>query len=98
LSEDDAAAFLSLLAELQTQADTLDKQAAEIYARAPIPHPASTDYKALLDLGRQKDQLVGDAVAALPAKLSEDGLQKLSAFLPEVKKGMKIIPDTVMSK
>lgn len=95
-NEDDAAAFLGLLGEFQTQADGLDKQAAVIFLRAPIPHTASTDYQALLDLGRQKEQLVADTVAALPARLSADGLEKLQAFLPEGKKGMKIIPDMPM--
>jgi hypothetical protein len=93
-SEEDAAAFLTLLAEYQGQVDAVDKQVVEIYQATPIPDPASTVYKELVDLGKQKDQLTKDAVAAIPAKLSEDGLIKLSSYLPEAKKGMKIIPDT----
>lgn len=92
LSEDDTAAFLGLLAEYQTQVDALDKQVSDIYVRAPIPDPASTDYKQLLELGKQKYQLTSDAVAAIPVKLSEDGLLRLQAYLPQAKKGIKIIP------
>jgi hypothetical protein len=91
-SEEDAAAFLNLLAEYQDQVDAVDKQVAEVYERTPIPDPASTVYKQLLDLGKQKDRLTNDNVAAIPAKLSQDGLLMLSAYLPEAKKGMKIIP------
>ena len=97
-SEDDAAAFLTLLSEYQTQADTLDKQAAAVYLRSPIPHPASTDYQQLVELGKQKSQLAANAVAAIPARLSEDGVEKLRIYLPQAKKGMKIIPDTPMPK
>jgi len=96
LGEEDAAAFLNLLAEFQSQSGALDKQAAEIFVRAPIPHPASTDYKQLVELGKRKHQLALDAVAALPARLSDDGLLQLSAYLPEAKKGMKITPDSTM--
>ncbi len=51
-SDDDAAAFLTLLAEFQTQAKALDRQVAEVLVRAPIPHPASTDYRQLVELGK----------------------------------------------
>jgi len=92
-NEDDAAALLSLLAEFQTQAATLDKQAAEVYVRAPIPHPASTEYELLIDLGKQKDRLIANTIAAMPAKLTAEGFQQLLAYLPEAKKGIKIFPD-----
>jgi hypothetical protein len=98
LSEDDAAAFLGLLAEFRNQVDALDRQAADILVRAPIPHPASVEYRQLVDVGKQKNQLITDTVAAFPARLSQDGLRKLSAYLPQAKKGMKIIPDMVMPK
>jgi hypothetical protein len=96
LSEDDTTAFLGLLAEYQTKANALDKQVAEVYVRAPIPDTASTDYKQLLALGKQKNQLVMNAVSAIPARLSEEGLEKLRLYLPQAKKGMKIIPDMPM--
>lgn len=92
LSEDDTAAFLGLLAEYQIQVDALDKQVADIYVRAPFPNAASTDYKQLLELGNQKDQLTNNAVSAIPAKLSQDGFTKLLAFLPQAKKGIKVTP------
>jgi hypothetical protein len=96
LSDEDAAAYLALLAQFQDEVDAMDKQVVEIYQRTPIPDPASTVYEELVDLGKRKDQLANDAVAAtaIPAKLNEDGLARLSAFLPQAKKGMKIIPDT----
>jgi len=97
-SREDGLAFLILLAEFQTQARELDKQVAEVLVRAPIPHPASTDYRQLVDLGKQRDQLLNNTVAAFPARLSQEGLLRLRTYLPEAKKGMKIIPDTVMSK
>ncbi len=95
-SEDDAASFLTLLGDFQTQAEAVDRQVAEVLVRAPIPHPASTDHRQLVDLGKQRDQLLNDTVAAFPARLSEDGLVKLQAFLAQAKKGMKIVPDPPM--
>jgi hypothetical protein len=92
LSEEDTVAFLNLLAEFQGQADALDKQAAEVYLRAPFPHPASTDYRELLELGKQKVQLLRNTVAAIPACISEEGLLKLTVYLPEAKRGMKVLP------
>jgi tRNA-binding EMAP/Myf-like protein len=94
LSDEDAAAFLALLAQFQDEVDAVDKRVAEIYQATPFPDPASTVYKELVDLGNQKDQLATDAVAAIPAKLSQNGLTKLGAFLPQAKRGMKIIADT----
>jgi hypothetical protein len=95
-SEDDAAAFLTLLGEFQTQAEAVDRQVAEVLVRAPIPHPASTDYRQLVDLGKQRDQLLDNTVAAFPARLSQDGLARLQAFLAQAKKGMKYVPDPLM--
>ena len=95
-SREDGLAFLILLAEFQTQARELDKQVAEVLVRAPIPHPASTDYRQLVDLGKQRNQLLNNTVTAIPARLSEDGLIKLQAFLAQAKKGMKIVPDPPM--
>lgn len=93
LSEEDTIAFLSLLADFHSQAKALDEQIEQIRVRAPIPHPDSTDYEQLVELGSRKNKLVNDTVAAIPARLSAEGLQKLAAFLPEAKKGIKIIPD-----
>jgi hypothetical protein len=98
LSEEDTVAFLNLLAEFQGQADALDKQAAEVYLRAPFPHPASTDYQQLANLGNQKSELISNTAAAVPLVLSQDGLLKLTAYLPQAKTGMKIIPDMASSK
>jgi len=92
LSENDATTFIELLAEFRAQADALDEQVSEIYVRAPIPHPASTDHRQLVELANKKNQLVSDTVAAIPARLSEDGLVKLGSYLPEAKKGMKMFP------
>lgn len=93
LSKEDTIAFLGLLADFHSQAKALDEQSAQIYARTPIPHPDSVDYEQLVDLGAQKNKVLNDTVAAIPARLSAEGLQKLAAFLPEAKKGIKIIPD-----
>ncbi len=92
LDEDDAIAFLALLSEFQGQAEDLDEQANAILVRAPIPHTASTDYSSLVEIGRQRDQLLGNVVAAIPARLSGQGLERLMAYLPQAKKGMKITP------
>ncbi len=79
-SEDDAAAFLTLLSEYQTQADTLDKQAAAVYLRSPIPHPASTDYQQLVELGKQKSQLAANAVAAYRQGSAKMGLRSCGSI------------------
>ncbi len=86
-SREDGLAFLILLAEFQTQARELDKQVAEVLVRAPIPHPASTDYRQLVELGKQRNQLLNNTVAAFPARLSEEGLMRLRAYLPEPRRG-----------
>lgn len=98
LSDEDATAVLDLLADYQSQADAVGQQEAAVLLSAPMPHPDSTAYKQLVDLGKQKNDLVTSAVAALPMKLSAEGRQKLAAFLPQAKRGMKIIPTPPMQK
>ena len=98
LSEEDTIALLTLLADFRAQADVIDKLAAEVYVRAPSPHPNSTDYQRLVDLGTQQSHLVTNAVAALPARLTSNGYQKLLLYLPEAKKGMKMTNETLMPK
>lgn len=92
LDEDDAIAFLALLSEFQGQAEDLDEQANAILVRAPIPHTASTDYSSLVEIGRQRDQILSNAVAAIPVRLSAQGLERLMAYLPQAKRGMKVMP------
>ena len=93
LSEEDIIALQILFGEFRTQVDELNRQTDEVRVRAPIPHPASTDYKLLVELGKQRNQCITDTVAALPAKLSLEGYQKLLDYLPTVKKGIKYLPD-----
>jgi hypothetical protein len=98
LGEEDTAALLTHLADFRAQAEEIDKQAADVYVRAPFPHPNSTDYQRLVDLGTQQIQLANNAVAALPARLSKEGLVKLQLYLPEAKKSMKMTHESLMSK
>jgi hypothetical protein len=98
LSDLDTLALMNLLGEFRARTDEVNKQIADVRVRAPIPHSASTEYKLLVELSTQKRQIADDTVAALPARLSQEGLAKLSVYLPEVKKGIKITPYGVSAK
>lgn len=92
LSEEDAEAFLRLLAQFQTKLDSLTAQILEIDKRSPILHPLSTDADKMGEIMKQTHQLYADTIAALPAKLSPEGLGKLRAYMQETKRTMKVIP------
>ncbi len=81
LGEDDADALLLLLSQFHTQMAGMDTQVAQIQVRSPILHPLSTDAQKVLDLYKQRDQLFADTMAALPAKLSPEGVAQLQAYL-----------------
>jgi hypothetical protein len=93
-NDDDADAFLRLLAEFHKGLVPIDTEVAEIYRRSPILSPYSTDAARVRELGKQREKLVGDTIAALPARLSPEGVARLQAYLQQAKRGMKIIPDS----
>jgi hypothetical protein len=94
LSEEDTVAFLSLLTQFRKQSDALEAQLVEIYVKSPFPHPDSIAFKQLVELDKRRDQLFANTTAALPARLSPEGVEKLYTYLQEAKRGMKIIPPT----
>ena len=94
LSAAAADAFLILLSQFQEQMAGIDAQIAQIQVRSPILHPLSTDAQEVLDLYKQREQLFANTIAALPARLSPEGVAQLQAYLQQAKRGMKTIPDT----
>jgi len=96
LDGNDAEALLGILGPFQSQLDAADAQGSQILARDPIPPSGSPDYQQLLQLGQQKDTALAQAISALPARLSADGVAKFQAFVQIQKKGMKYLPDAPM--
>jgi hypothetical protein len=96
LKEEDTEAFRVILGALQKQLDALSAQAAQIMARDPLPLPGTPDYQQLVDLSKQRDPVFVEAMSALPARLSADGVAKLQAYVQNAKRGMKYLPETPM--
>ncbi len=93
LSNDDEQALFTVLAAFQKQMEATQSQVSAIMARDPIPHPDSADYQELLDLTKQYKGVFGEAMSAVPARLSADGVAMLDAYVKDQKRGMKYIPD-----
>jgi hypothetical protein len=91
-SEEDTEAFLKLTTDFHKEMTTVISQNAEIRARNPLPDRQSTDWAILVGLRKRMEANVTNTIAALPARLSEDGLRKLHAHLEIVKRGIKRIP------
>lgn len=98
LGADDEQALFGVLAPFQTQLDGLQAQAAQIQARNMFPDPASTDYQTLLDLSKQREQVFANALSAIPARLTSEGVAKFQAFVESEKKGMKYLPEQPMTR
>lgn len=92
LSDQDTAAFLTLLAEFHKKMSSVLAQNEEIRVRNPFPSPYGTDWPQGVQLRKQMEQNVADTLAALPARLSAEGMTKLRTHLENVKRGMKRIP------
>jgi transposase len=71
----------------------MDNEVVQIRARNPFPDAASTDYARLVELARQRKQLIAETINALPARLSEHGMTNLRAHLERQKRGMKYFPE-----
>lgn len=94
LSETDVEAFLLLLAQFDQGMTAINAQISKIRDRNPLAlSPLSADGQQVVQLTSQSNQLVSDTIAALPEKLSEDGLVRLHEYLQQAKGGMKYIPD-----
>jgi hypothetical protein len=93
LSNDDEQALFTLLAAFRKQMEAVRAQVSAIMARDPMPHPDSVDYKELLDLTKQYKAVFAEAMSAVPARLSADGVARLDAHVKREKRGMKYVPD-----
>jgi hypothetical protein len=93
LAQDDEAALFVILSTFKKETDDLQSQASAILATDPLPHPDSTDYQKLLDLDMQGRAAFGEAMSALPARLTADGVAKLDAYVKGEKRRMKYTPD-----
>jgi len=93
LNEDDTEAFRVILAAFQKQLDALNAQANEILARDPLPYAGTPDYQRLVVLSKQREPVFAQAMSALPARLTADGLAKLQSYVQKVKRGMKYLPE-----
>jgi hypothetical protein len=92
LGEQDTEAFLTLLGQFHKVNADIKAQNAVIHERNPFPHQISSDWKEAVELDKRRRQNVADTIAALPARLTPEGLAKLQAHLQEVKRGIKRIP------
>lgn len=96
LSEQDTEALRLILAALQKELDALNAQANQILARDPLPLAGTPDYQQLVDLSKQRQPVFAEAMSALPARLSVDGVAKLQTYVRSVKRGMKYLPESPM--
>jgi hypothetical protein len=93
LSNDDEQALFTVLAAFRKQMEGVRAEASAIMARDPFPHPDSVDYKELQNLTKQYKAVFAEAMSAVPARLSGDGVAKLEAYVKGQKRGMKYVPD-----
>jgi hypothetical protein len=94
LNEDDTEALRLILAALQKQLDALNAQANQILARDPLPYAGTPDYQQLADLAKQRGPVFAEAMSALPARLSVDGVSRLETYVQSEKRRMKYLPDS----
>jgi len=92
LSEEDTQAFLKLLADFHKETTAVLAENAKIRARNPFPDRQSTDWPIVVDLRKRMEANALNTMAALPARLSPEGVAKLQAHLAEVKRGIKRVP------
>src|SRR5581483_7730049 len=93
LPDDDTDAFILLMGQFHEGITAMDSERLQIRARNPFPDAASTDYSRLVELARQRKQLIAETINALPARLSEHGMTNLRAHLERQKRGMKYFPE-----
>jgi len=94
LSENDTQAFLLLLTGFRKQFDALNAQEDDIFKRNFVVHPLSTDAEQLRTLRTRRLQLISDTIAALPARLSNEGIAKLQEHMQREKRSMKMYPSS----
>ena len=92
LSEEDAEAFLRLMADFHKEMTAVLAENAKIRERNPFPDRLSTDWPIVVGLRKRMEANALNTMAALPARLSPEGMAKLQAHLAEVKRGIKRIP------
>jgi hypothetical protein len=92
LTEEDTQAFLKLMADFHEETAAVVAENAKIRARNPFPDRQSTDWSILVGLRKRMEANVTNTIAALPARLSEDGQRKLQEHLLEVKRSIKRVP------
>jgi hypothetical protein len=92
LSEEDTQALLSLMADFHKETAAVLAENATIRARNPFPDRLSTDWPIVVELRKRMEANALNTMAALPARLSPEGVAKLQAHLAEVKRGIKRVP------
>ena len=94
LSQEDVEAFLILLAQFDQGMTAINAQISKIRDRNPLAlSPLTADGQQVIQLTSQSNQLVSDTIAALPEKLSDEGLANLQDYLQQAKSSMKYLPD-----
>jgi hypothetical protein len=92
LSEDDIQMLLGILGTFQNQMDALTAQANQILVRDPLPFAGTPDYQSLTGLSKQRESIFNQAMSAVAARLSADGVARLQAYVESAKRGMKYLP------
>lgn len=94
LGADDTAAFLALLTAFRKQFDALNAQETDLLQRNFAVHPLSTVAEQLRGIRAQRAKLFAETIAALPARLSDEGMAKLEEHLQREKHAMKMFPSS----
>lgn len=74
----------------------MNAQAGAIRAVNQAPYPGSVDYQKLIGLSQQRQRVFAEAMSAVPARLSLDGVAQLQAYVQNAKRGMKYLPDDTL--
>jgi hypothetical protein len=76
----------------QNQVNALTAQANQILARDPLPFAGTPDYQSLTGLSKQRESIFNQAMSAVSARLSADGVARLQNYVESAKRGMKYLP------
>jgi len=90
--------FLAVVAEFERRVGPLDRRAKEVHEQNPQRDLTPAEYAELETLQRQKEAIVTELMALLPARLGAEGTTRLQQHISErVKRKVKIYPEHIHS-
>ena len=96
LTETDFEALLLVLGKLHQEIGIINARLNQIRDHGSLDDPSSPDVALAIQLGMQFNKLLAETTTILPTRLSRDGIERLHSHLQNAKRGMKVLPDTMM--